>query len=141
MTALVPNPNDELLLKNYQNALLNENNKKELKLLPSLPLFYIFEEQIPVTKNLISSICETKVLAPKIFNDSIISKVRLFLKDKSCFNAELVLAKKTNPSAEIIIPEKGFIKKLKVFRLAEIDFTKENNVVSWSFSDSLWKKL
>lgn len=141
MRAIIPNPNDELLLKKYISCLIKENNKKEINLYPSMPLFFIFQDSPDLTKDFIKEISKTSLVFPKIVNNQIISTLELFTNSGNSFKAELILATIKNPSSKIHIPEKGFIKNLKVFRLADIQLAKENNVVSWTVSESHWKKL
>lgn len=141
MRAIVLNPNDELLLKNYISDLLIENNKKEINLFPSMPLYYFFQDSPDLTQAFIKDISKTTIESPQIIDNKIISIVEIFTQTGNSFKADLILATIKNPSSKIHIPEKGFIKNLKVFRLADIQLAKENNVVSWTVSESHWKKL
>lgn len=141
MRAIVLNPNDELLLKNYISDLLIENNKKEINLFPSMPLYYFFQDSPDLTQAFIKDISKTTIESPQIIENKIISTVEIFTQTGNSFKADLILATIKNPSSKIHIPEKGFIKNLKVFRLADIQLAKENNVVSWTVSESHWKKI
>ncbi|MCQ2577382.1 MAG: hypothetical protein MJ176_02500 [Treponema sp.] len=141
MRAIIPNPNDELLLKKYISDLLMENNKKEINLFPSMPLYYFFQDSPDLTQDFIKDISKTTIESPQIIENKIISTVEIFTQTGNSFKADLILATIKNPSSKIHIPEKGFIRNLKVFRLADIQLAKENNVVSWTVSESHWKKL
>ena len=141
MVALVLNPNDELIIKNYTSTLLRENNAQEILLYPSFPFFYLFEEEFSVSKDFIKNISVVKIFKPVYKENKVISELELNTCENKCYKAKLILAETKKPSSRIKIMEKGFVESIKIFRIADVDFFQENNLVTWKINDSLWKKL
>lgn len=136
MTVLIPNPNDEILLKKFQQNLIRLNNQKKIKLTPHFPLWYVFQDTIECTKTFVSNITEIKLKNIITKNENVVSPISVVCNDKS-YDAILILAKKENPSDEIDFPSEGYISNINVFRIADAEM--ENH--TWSVQKSFWKKF
>ena len=138
MTAVITNPNDELLIKRYQDSLIKTNNKDDVILTPVYPLWYVFDSPVTLNKVFASKIKYSSLSYPTIKQDSIESELILTDDENNTYSAALKLCKIEKPSSEsITLPKEGFPTKLKIFRLADADFS--NN--QWWANESYWVKL